>query len=66
MAQAVDSSTHAMPREPRPVPPSRRAALWGRFVNGEEDAATRLFERYLDRLTARWLAAAFRLVWRRG
>src|SRR6185503_554862 len=28
------------------------AAMWARFINGEEDAAAELFDRYLHRLTA--------------
>jgi RNA polymerase sigma factor (sigma-70 family) len=52
MPDAVNSTSAAVPAELPPTGPSQTAALWGRYVSGEEDAARQLFERFLQRLTA--------------
>ncbi len=52
MAPAADSAHEAVSGEPAPVALEQTAATWARFVNGDEDAATKLFARYLERLTA--------------
>jgi RNA polymerase sigma factor (sigma-70 family) len=52
MAPAIDSSGEGFVAGAALPAPGQTAALWAKCVNGDEDAAVKLFARYLDRLKA--------------
>src|SRR5262245_14009999 len=52
MAQSAKPADSALAADPSAGAPDQTAAIWERYVAGQEDAASRLFDRYLERLTA--------------